>query len=60
MPGTIERALSEIVRENARPLTGAAHHDAWARIVAAHPFFADHQAGITRTIPVVIKRRGAN
>src|SRR5204863_6266620 len=25
MPGTIERALSEIVRENARPLTGAAH-----------------------------------
>jgi len=25
MPGTIERALSEIVRENAHPLTGAAH-----------------------------------
>jgi deazaflavin-dependent oxidoreductase (nitroreductase family) len=37
----------------ATPLTGAERGAAWARIVADHPFFADHQAGIARTIPVV-------
>jgi deazaflavin-dependent oxidoreductase (nitroreductase family) len=37
----------------ATTLTGAAHDAAWARIVGDHAFFADHQAGIDRTIPVV-------
>jgi deazaflavin-dependent oxidoreductase (nitroreductase family) len=37
----------------ATPLTGAAYHEAWARIVAAYPFFADHQSGVARRIPVV-------
>jgi F420H(2)-dependent quinone reductase len=37
----------------ATPLTGAQREEAFARIVADYPFFADHQAGVTRTIPVV-------
>jgi len=36
----------------ARPLT-ADRDEAFARIVAQYPFFADHQKGIERTIPVV-------
>jgi deazaflavin-dependent oxidoreductase (nitroreductase family) len=37
----------------ARPSTGADRDDLFARIVAQYPFFADHQAGIDRVIPVV-------
>jgi deazaflavin-dependent oxidoreductase (nitroreductase family) len=37
----------------ARPLAGAERDAAFARIVADYPFFADHQAGIERIIPVV-------
>jgi deazaflavin-dependent oxidoreductase (nitroreductase family) len=44
---------TESFEATATPLTGTAHDEAWARIVSAHPFFADHQAAVTRTIPVV-------
>ena len=29
----------------------------WTKIVALHPFFADHQAKITRQIPVIVLKR---
>jgi deazaflavin-dependent oxidoreductase (nitroreductase family) len=37
----------------ATPATGADRDELFARIVAQYPFFADHQNGIDRTIPVV-------
>lgn len=37
----------------ASPATGADRDALFARIVEQYPFFADHQAGIDRTIPVV-------
>jgi deazaflavin-dependent oxidoreductase (nitroreductase family) len=37
----------------ATPLAGAERDAAWAVIAAGYPFFADHQAGVSRTIPVV-------
>jgi deazaflavin-dependent oxidoreductase (nitroreductase family) len=37
----------------ATPLEGEERDAAFARIAADHPFFADHQAGVKRTIPVV-------
>jgi deazaflavin-dependent oxidoreductase (nitroreductase family) len=37
----------------AHPLEGAERDAAFARIAADHPFFADHQAGVERIIPVV-------
>lgn len=37
----------------ATPLDSAQRDQAFGRIVADHPFFAEHQAGIERVIPVV-------
>jgi F420H(2)-dependent quinone reductase len=37
----------------ATPAKGADRNELFARIVAQYPFFADHQKGIERTIPVV-------
>lgn len=37
----------------ATPLDGVERDEAFSRIVAANPFFADHQAGVDRLIPVV-------
>jgi deazaflavin-dependent oxidoreductase (nitroreductase family) len=37
----------------ARPTEGADRDALFARIVERYPFFADHQAGVDRTIPVV-------
>ena len=36
------------------PAEGTDREHLWARLVAAYPFFADHQQGIARTIPVVV------
>ena len=36
---------------------GAERQQLWARIVEQYPFFADHQAKITRQIPVVVLER---
>lgn len=37
----------------ARPLDGAEREVTWEAITKAYPFFAEHQAGVSRTIPVV-------
>jgi deazaflavin-dependent oxidoreductase (nitroreductase family) len=37
----------------ATPAKGADRDELFARIVAQYPFFADHQKGVERTIPVV-------
>ena len=37
--------------------TGTEYDELWARIVAAYPFFADHQATVDRRIPVVALER---
>ena len=36
---------------------GAERQRLWAKIVALHPFFADHQAKVTRQIPVIVLER---
>jgi hypothetical protein len=36
---------------------GAARERIWAAIVADFPFFAEHQAKVKRTIPVVVLER---
>jgi deazaflavin-dependent oxidoreductase (nitroreductase family) len=38
-------------------LEGAERQRLWARIVEQYPFFADHQAKITREIPVIALER---
>ncbi len=35
------------------PLEGAEREQTWARIVERYPFFAGHQAGVRRQIPIV-------
>jgi deazaflavin-dependent oxidoreductase (nitroreductase family) len=35
-------------------LTGAERERVWTAIVAGYPFFAEHQARVARTIPVVV------
>ena len=41
----------------ATTLTGLDRDAAWQTITALYPFFADHQAGVSRTIPVVALTR---
>jgi deazaflavin-dependent oxidoreductase (nitroreductase family) len=41
----------------AAPLSGDDHERTWAEVTAAYPFFADHQAGVERRIPLVDLRR---
>ena len=36
---------------------GTEYDELWARIVAAYPFFSDHQATVDRRIPVVAIER---
>lgn len=35
-------------------LEGEERHAAWARVVARFPFFAEHQAKVTRQIPMIM------
>ena len=44
---------AETVDVTARVLQGPERQRAWAHIVTSYPFFAQHQAKITREIPVV-------
>lgn len=44
----------------ATALAGADREQVWATIKAAYPFFADHEAATTRTIPVVELSRSSN
>ena len=39
---------------------GEERHRLWTRIVESYPFFADHQAKITRQIPVIALSRRKN
>lgn len=41
-----------VVPVTARELTGAEHDDAWQRIIARRPYFADYQANTTRLLPI--------
>jgi deazaflavin-dependent oxidoreductase (nitroreductase family) len=41
----------------ATPLSGAERDEVWAMIKETYPFFADHEAKTTRTIPVVALTR---
>lgn len=41
----------------ATTLEGTDRARVWANLVAAYPFFVDHQAGTTRTIPLVVLTR---
>ncbi|HEY3341726.1 MAG TPA: nitroreductase family deazaflavin-dependent oxidoreductase [Anaerolineae bacterium] len=38
-------------------LEGAQRSETWARVVARYPFFAEHQAKVSRQIPVVLLER---
>jgi deazaflavin-dependent oxidoreductase (nitroreductase family) len=40
------------VRVTARELTGDEHDEAWQRIIARRPYFADYQANTPRTLPI--------
>jgi len=52
-PAVTVEAEGEEYAATARPASGADRDDLFARIVSQFPFFADHQKGIERTIPVV-------
>jgi len=53
---TVEVA-GETYEATAIPLPSPERDQTFATITAAYPFFADHQAAITRTIPVVALER---
>lgn len=44
---------SETYRAKAHVLDGAARQELWGKIVEAHHFFGEHQAKISRQIPVI-------
>ncbi|MDQ6771927.1 MAG: nitroreductase family deazaflavin-dependent oxidoreductase [Candidatus Dormibacteraeota bacterium] len=48
---------AETALASAREATGAERDQLFADIAAQHPFFLDHQAGISRPIPVVVLTR---
>ena len=52
-PGVTVEVDGEQYAATARPTTGADRDALFARIAAQHPFFAEHQGGTARTIPVV-------
>ncbi|MFG2043129.1 nitroreductase family deazaflavin-dependent oxidoreductase [Dactylosporangium sp. NPDC048998] len=52
-PAVTVEADGEEYAATARPATGADRDALFARIVEQYPFFADHQGGIERQIPVV-------
>jgi deazaflavin-dependent oxidoreductase (nitroreductase family) len=48
---------SETFEATAAVIEGEARQQLWARITELYPFFADHQAKVTRQIPVVVLER---
>jgi deazaflavin-dependent oxidoreductase (nitroreductase family) len=52
-PAVVVEIDGEEYPATARPATGADREALFARIVEQAPFFADHQAGVQRQIPVV-------
>jgi deazaflavin-dependent oxidoreductase (nitroreductase family) len=55
---TVERD-GEVYEATAVPLAGADRDETFERIAERYPFFAQHQAGITRRIPVIVLQRTA-
>ena len=51
---TVERPHRQPYEARARTATGDERARLWAELVAGHPFFADHQAGTEREIPLVL------
>ena len=49
---------TESYEGTATPLTGAERDRVWTELKGRYPFFADHEAATTRTIPVVAITRG--
>ncbi|MEO8251553.1 MAG: nitroreductase/quinone reductase family protein [Chloroflexota bacterium] len=45
--------LDQDYEATAIPLKGEDREGAWARIKKAYPFFAEYEATVSRTIPVV-------
>jgi deazaflavin-dependent oxidoreductase (nitroreductase family) len=52
-PGVTVEVGPEVYEARAVVTTGDERARLWAAIVAQYPFFADHQAGVSREIPVV-------
>lgn len=48
---------NEIFDATAVVAEGAERQRLWARVVEQYPFFADHQAKVTRQIPVIVLKR---
>jgi deazaflavin-dependent oxidoreductase (nitroreductase family) len=56
-PQVTVEVRAEIYDAIATVIEGAERQQVWARIVEQYPFFADHQAKITRQIPVIALER---
>lgn len=56
-PEVTVEVQAEIYDAMATVIEGAELQQVWARIVEQYPFFADHQAKITRQIPVIALER---
>jgi hypothetical protein len=54
---TGSQCLPAAGRAEALVLEGAERERVWQRIVARYPFFAEHQAKVTRQIPVIALER---
>jgi hypothetical protein len=48
---------AETFEASARVLEGAERQRLWASSVGQYPFFAEHQAKITRQIPIIVLER---
>ncbi len=51
---------TETFDATARVTQGEERQRLWNRIVELHPFFAEHQAKVTRQIPVIVLSRSAD
>jgi deazaflavin-dependent oxidoreductase (nitroreductase family) len=56
-PDVVVEHGAEVFPATAIPATGAERDRLFADISARYPFFTDHQAKVTRTIPVVVLTR---
>jgi deazaflavin-dependent oxidoreductase (nitroreductase family) len=57
-PHVIVEVAGEAYPARAVVAQGEQRSRLWGEVVAKHPFFAEHQSRVARTIPVVILERG--
>lgn len=57
-PHVLVEVAGEVYPARAVVAEGAERNRLWREVVAKYPFFAAHQSGVSRTIPVVILERG--